>query len=122
MRVLVCGSRDRYDWRTLEDELYELNKEEPITHIIHGDAPGMDRLAKQWAVYQGVLHTGFPADWKRHGPSAGPIRNGQMLREGSPEFILAFPSKDSVGTLDMISQAEKAGVPVKVIHVDTLHR
>ena len=118
MRVLVCGGRDFYDWRLLENTLYELNKEaEQITDVIHGDASGADRLAGQWANYYSVECHAFPADWKKLGVAAGPIRNKKMLEEGKPELVVAFLRPDSKGTRNMVDQATKAGVPVKIVEI-----
>ncbi len=40
------------------------------------------------------------------------IRNQQMLDEAKPDMVLAFPG--GRGTDDMVSRAEKAGVPVTI--------
>jgi len=55
----------------------------------------------------------FPADWSRHGKSAGPIRNRQMLIEGRPDIVVAFPG--GKGTANMIKQAVEAGVKVELV-------
>jgi len=130
MRVLVCGSRHFNDWplflekmerialehfpRTEEDEygnfLY-------VVTIIHGNAKGTDTLADQWAVINWTGLKVYPADWNTYGEAAGPIRNKQMLDEGKPDLVVAFLAPDSRGTKNMIEQAEKAGVPVKVINI-----
>ena len=52
----------------------------------------------------------YPAPWKRFGPSAGGIRNQQMLDEGKPDLVVAFPG--GKGTADMVRRAENAGVKV----------
>jgi hypothetical protein len=57
----------------------------------------------------------FPADWETHGRAAGPIRNQAMLDEGKPYLVIAFWDGKSKGTLDMISRATRAGVPVKIV-------
>ena len=59
----------------------------------------------------------FPADWRKHGLKAGPIRNRQQFVEGKPTLGLAFHDflENSKGTLDMVSIMRNAGVPVRVI-------
>jgi hypothetical protein len=37
-----------------------------------------------------------------------------MLDDFEPDLVLAFPTKNSVGTWDMIRRARKAGVPVEI--------
>jgi hypothetical protein len=89
----------------------------PIKTLIHGDAPGADRLAAAWAKDTGLAEFGellaFPADWEKHGNAAGPIRNQQMLDEGKPDMVIAFPG--GIGTANMVRLARKAGVPVNII-------
>lgn len=117
MRILVCGSRHFYDWRLLEDTLYEIEKEEPINTVIHGAAAGADSLAEQWANYRFNIIERYPADWKKYGKAAGPIRNRQMLTEGRPDLVVAFLAADSKGTADMVEAATEAGIQVKVINI-----
>jgi YspA, cpYpsA-related SLOG family len=117
MRVLVCGGRGFYDWRLLEQTLYELNKEDEINDLIHGGANGADSLAHQWGLYNGVSIHAFPADWEKYGKAAGPIRNKQMLDEGKPDLVVAFIGPGSKGTRNMVDQAKKAGVPVKEVEI-----
>jgi hypothetical protein len=117
MRVLVCGGRGFYDWRLLEHTLYELNKEEEITDIIHGGASGADMLAHQYAYYNKIRIWHYPADWDKYGKGAGPIRNKQMLDEGKPDLIVAFIGPGSKGTRNMVDQAKKYGFRVKEIEV-----
>ena len=79
MRVLVCGGRD---WGTKLFErqaLYRALHEVRPTVIIEGGAAGADARAREWARYYGVANETFPADWRKHGKAAGPIRNRQML-------------------------------------------
>lgn len=108
--VLVCGGRDFYDWKKLSVYLGAYHDEYGIEHLIHGNACGADWLAKAWAHFKGIPQTPFPADWKTHKYAAGAIRNKQMLDEGSPDLVVAFPGGN--GTKDMIRQAKKAGVEV----------
>lgn len=105
MKVLVCGGRYFTDYTLLEDALADLP---PITHIIHGGARGADSLADRFADENFIWCTEFKADWGKHGKAAGPIRNQQMLDEGKPDLVVAFPG--GVGTADMVRRAKKAGV------------
>ena len=122
MRVLVCGGRDFDDWDKLDGALKKvlrqsfnekINSHELV--IIEGGAIGADFLARVWAIYEGYSFLEFPADWNRHGKKAGSIRNQQMLDEGKPDLVLAFPTEKSIGTWDMIKRATDAGVQVEVI-------
>lgn len=57
----------------------------------------------------------YPADWKRDGRGAGPIRNQRMIDEGKPHIVIAFPG--GKGTADMVMRAEMAGIPVVKVEV-----
>lgn len=113
MRILVCGDREWSDWEMI---LQELSVYPTDTVIIEGEARGADRLAGQVAVELGFQVIRFPADWKKYGRGAGPIRNQQMLDEGRPDLIIAFHDdlEHSRGTLDMVMKARKAGI--QIIH------
>lgn len=111
MRVLVCGGRDFVDFDFLNFTLSKLQTERgPFSLIIHGGARGADALADVYAAKHFLPLLRFPADWGRHGRSAGPIRNAQMLKDGRPDLVVAF--KGGNGTADMVKQATKAGVEV----------
>jgi SLOG family YspA-like protein len=113
MRVLVCGGRYYSDREALEKYLDALHSESPISLVIDGGASGADTLANQWAVERHIRAASFPADWRKHGKAAGPIRNQQMLDEGKPDVVVAFPG--GRGTADMVARAKRAGVPVREV-------
>lgn len=93
--------------RTEEDEfgnyLYAVT-------IISGCAKGADDLGEDWAVVNWAGLERYPADWDTHGKKAGILRNIQMLEEGKPDLVVAFPG--GRGTDHMINIAKKAGVEV----------
>jgi hypothetical protein len=112
MRALVCGGRNfrDYDWLCEVLSGFENSKGAKITEVIHGAARGADRLAGEWAKSQGLSVREFPANWELHGHSAGSRRNAQMLAEGQPDVVIAFPG--GAGTADMVLKAKIARVPV----------
>ncbi len=63
-----------------------------------------------WATARGIATQVFPADWDTLGRKAGPIRNVQMLEEGRPDLIIAFPG--ARGTAHMMRISREAGVEV----------
>jgi len=67
-------------------------------------------LAQEWAEARGVPCEVYLANWAELGRKAGPIRNQQMLDEGRPTLVVAFPG--GRGTADMIRRARSAGVEV----------
>lgn len=116
MRVLVCGGRDYDDRAKVYSVLNELDRTGDVSCIIHGAARGADSLAEDWALRRctglgnSIGVSRFPADWTRFGKSAGYIRNAQMLREGMPDLVVAFPG--GRGTANMVKLAKDAGVEV----------
>lgn len=110
LRVLACGGRGFTDREALDCALDALHAACPIVFLIHGGADGADSLAGAWADQRGVPVNVFPADWDAHGRAAGPMRNEQMLTEGQPDLVVAFPG--GYGTSHMIRLARQAGVPV----------
>ena len=113
MRVLVCGGRGYSDADKMRRVLDDMHAVTPFDVLIYGMARGADDLAKMWATARGVKRLGFPADWEKHGRSAGPIRNREMIEKGRPDLVIAFPG--GRGTQNMIKQANAAAVSVCVI-------
>jgi hypothetical protein len=114
VRVLFCGDRNWTDRKKIASEIKKLSHDDLV---IEGDANGADKLAGRLALYYGIPLAVFPAPWEYHGRAAGPIRNGWMLKYGSPDKVIAFHPDiaNSKGTLDMVKRAKKAGIPVEVI-------
>lgn len=119
MNVLVCGGRNYSDRTRAYAELDRVcfadgNKD---VMLIIGGANGADKLAADWFFARlsmnrdYLMHVQtFPADWKKYGKAAGPIRNQQMIDEAKPELVVAFPG--GRGTEDMVRRARAAAIPV----------
>ena len=82
MKVLVFGSRKWMNQGAVERELKRLP---PGTIVVHGAAPGADNIGGYAASRLGFEVRPYPANWKEHGPAAGPLRNQQMLDEEHPD-------------------------------------
>jgi len=115
-RVLICGDRHYTDGMKIAAELRALKNRSPDVVICHGAARGADSLAGEEAAKRGIPVITFPADWKRYGKRAGPIRNRQMLKEFAPTLVLAFHDNIDIskGTADMVKIARAAGIPTFV--------
>lgn len=72
---------------------------------------GADGLTERYAVEFNYNFTPYPADWNKHGKSAGPIRNSEMIKSGA-EICIGFWDGKSKGTFDMMKKANKAGITV----------
>ena len=117
MRILVCGDRNWNDWKYLEAALDIINDATPISVIIEGEAKGADSFARNWAESRNIPVEKYPAEWKRWGHAAGPIRNKQMIEEGKPDQVIAFHSDitNSKGTKNMVELATKNNIPVFIL-------
>lgn len=74
---------------------------------------GADKFALQWREGTlGIELDPYPADWDRHGRSAGPRRNQEMAE--TSDCLLAFWDGKSKGTRNMIQLALDYGLEVHV--------
>ena len=111
MRILVCGGRDFFDYPYVCEVLKKY--EGKATVVITGSGRGADKLGEEWADDWELPLLRFPANWEYFGKAAGPIRNQQMLDEGKPDVVVAFPG--GRGTADMVRRAKSAGVRVEEV-------
>src|SRR5262249_61605551 len=105
MRVIVCGGRNYTDAKAIYAALDLLRPEV----VISGCQTGADTIALNWASERGVETAKYPylVDFGRSG---GPKRNQQMLEEGKPDLVLAFPG--GRGTADVVRRGQGEGNPV----------
>lgn len=113
MKVLVCGGRDYNDKECVFRNLDMIANIYLISEIIEGGARGADALGKLWAIERKIPFITFHADWNQYGKSAGFRRNKEMLEQGKPWLVVAFPG--GRGTANMIELARKANVQLRVI-------
>lgn len=113
--VLVCGGRDYYNWLEMNQTLDAIDTEDaPISLLINGAARGADKMSTNWALSNGTDCREYPANWNKHGKRAGSIRNQQMLDEGQPDLVVAFPGGS--GTADMVRRASQAHITILQVH------
>lgn len=116
VKILITGSRKWRDVAAIEKAILNSG----ATVVVHGANPnGADNIAESVAKKYEINYRGYPAKWKTFGKQAGPIRNNEMLnrehfdclvhKEGI-DTVYAFPTKESIGTWDMIEQAEHCGI------------
>lgn len=116
---LCCGSRYWNDKTKIEKAFDKLEKERgrKIELVIEGEADGADRLARAVAESRGTPVCGFFANWHYFGRAAGPRRNASQIRFIAVDIVLAFHRDitKSSGTRNMVEQARKKGIKVKII-------
>lgn len=129
MRLVVTGGRDYSDTQRAFAALDDLHARRPITVLIEGEADGLDKRARVWAVRRGITVEPYPAPWddidhpeamvrrrrdgKLYDANAGPRRNQQMIDEGRPDYGLVFPG--GTGTADMRRRLVAAGIPFEEV-------
>ena len=116
-RVIIAGSRGFNDYATLQATCDNILSQKRMTHtivIISGTARGADTLGEQYAHERGYTVERFSANWQLYGKAAGPIRNRQMA--DNADALIAFWDGNSTGTKDMITEAKKKGMAIRIIY------
>lgn len=118
VRVLITGSRTWDNAAFIHAELdhvaAEARRQQAALVVVHGGARGADAIAGNWVRErrtQGwpVTAEVHPADWDRHGKSAGHRRNELMVSLGA-DVCLAFIRDDSPGATGCARAAHAAGI------------
>lgn len=121
MRVLICGGRNFKNKKLFHKIMNEIDPAtdkqilgDPDLVIIHGAcSTGADKMADEYIVVHCKNFEAYPANWDKYFKAGGPIRNQQMIDEGKPDLVVAFPG--GKGTANMIRLAKKANIPVREI-------
>ena len=115
-KVIIAGSRSFADYEKLKsicDRIFPNQHSEPSITILSGTSSGSDSLGERYAHERGYALQRLPADWKKYGKAAGPIRNRQMAENA--DVLIAFWNGRSKGTKNMIETAKKFGLIVETI-------
>lgn len=86
------------------------------TGVVSGTAKGADQIGEKWAAEHGLDVIRFPANWKRYGRGAGPVRNRMMAEKA--HGLVAVWDGQSRGTTSMINLARQRGLRVFVHRTD----
>lgn len=101
MKVCIAGSRAITDSAIVDQAIADSGL--AITEVVSGCCRGVDKLGEQWADRNGIRIVVFPADWKTHGPKAGPIRNRAMSMY--TEALILIWTGESKGSASMLNFA-----------------
>lgn len=116
-KVIIAGGRDFSNLQFLTEScnavLKPLMKDNAIT-VISGNAPGADRIGERYAQEKGLKIKRMPANWKKYGKAAGPIRNREMAEQA--DALIVFWDGSSRGTAHMIDITRKKGLEVTVFN------
>lgn len=108
MKTIIAGSRGVKLYRQIVEAVE--NSEFDISVIISGTARGADRLGEQYASKNNIPCKRYPAEWDKHGKSAGYIRN--TLMADNADALIAIWDGESRGTKHMIDIARRKGLKV----------
>ena len=120
-RVIIAGSRDFNDYELLKKTCDDILSSVPDdVEVVSGGARGADKLGERFAKEYKLPLKVFPADWDKHGKSAGYKRNQAMAYYASygdlKGLLVCFWDGESNGTRHMIDMANNYGLHVKCIH------
>lgn len=111
--LVVSGSRTFSDRDLLSSHLSSALGKQPGLVLVCGNGRGCDHMVRQWAADHRVPLLVAPAHWASCGRAAGPVRNASML--SLAQGVLAFPQSGSKGTANVIRQAQRMGLPLRVV-------
>ena len=115
VRVGIVGYRNFTNKAIFDQVINEFSEEHgQITTVISGGANGADTLAEEYARGNNIHLIVHYANWE-NGRSAGPLRNTKIVADS--DYLIAFLSDKSKGTLDTIRKAEKKGILVKIVKI-----
>jgi predicted Rossmann fold nucleotide-binding protein DprA/Smf involved in DNA uptake len=110
-KIIIAGSRIITNYQFVVDAVKESGF--TLTEIVSGNARGVDSLGEQYARENKIFLKIMPAQWRKHGKSAGYKRNVEMAeyvgKEGA--LILVWDGK-SAGSGHMLNIAKEKGLKV----------
>lgn len=111
-KVIIAGGREYSDYDTVEEVCNNRISNKSNLRVVSGGASGADALGERYAKENNYKLMIFKANWRKHGRSAGPIRNKAMALYA--DALIAFWDGKSRGTKHMIDTAKASGLLVKV--------
>ena len=115
-RIIIAGGRNFNDYNLLKEKVDNIISDKRKTHqiyIVSGKARGADSLGEKYANENGLNIMEFPADWDKHGRSAGYKRNVEMAENA--DALIAFWDGESRGTKHMIDIAKEKNLLTRII-------
>jgi len=121
VRVLICGDRAWANYGQVSHVVRLLKGAYgKDLVIVAGGCTGADTMAETAARQCFVACEVYPAEWKKYGRAAGPVRNRQMLDTGI-YLVVAFHDDmaNSKGTRDCFTEAQRRGIMTRHITSET---
>lgn len=115
-RVIIAGTRYFNDYSLLKETSDRLLADKIIAGysivIVSGGCAGADLLGERYAKENGYSIDRYPAEWQKYGRKAGIMRNAVMA--DNADALIAYWDGISRGTKNMIDEARKKGLAVRV--------
>jgi len=114
-RIVVAGCRNYNNYEEAKvyiEHCISRIKNEYTLIFVSGGCHGADQLGERFAKENNYKIERYPANWKKYGNSAGPIRNKQMADAG--DYFICFWDENSNGTKSMINFAKALKKPIKI--------
>lgn len=108
MKVIIAGGRD-YNFEKKDFDLLDyISTKWLITEVVSGGATGADVGGEQWATIKKLPIKKFPANWKKYGKVAGPLRNAEMAAYA--DAVILFPG--GKGMTNMFENAKEFNLDI----------
>ena len=116
-KVCIAGSRGFNNYSLLESYMDRVLKaRHPHICIVEGGARGADLLGKRYAESRGYAVESYPANWDKHGKSAGYRRNVEMAEASNA--CVVFWDGVSKGSKHMIDICQARSIPLRVVRTN----
>ena len=115
-KVIIAGTRFFNDYSLLKETADRLLADNITAGygivIVSGGCAGADVLGERYAKENGYSIDRYPAEWQKYGRKAGIMRNAVMA--DNADALIAYWDGISRGTKNMIDEARKKGLAVRV--------
>jgi predicted Rossmann fold nucleotide-binding protein DprA/Smf involved in DNA uptake len=113
VKVAIVGSREYDNYPEFKFYIDEFRKHIEIDMIISGGAKGVDYMAYQYAVENGITFVCHPPKPEDGYPAKFFRRNLRIVEQA--ECVIAFPKGKSSGTRNSISLAKRLNKQLYVV-------
>lgn len=114
MRIIISGNRTVTDYEVVKTAIeLALPFFEKIEVVMSGCDRGVDKFGERWAGENNIEIEKYPADWNKHGKSAGYKRNELMV--SIADGLIAIWDGNCNTTKHIINTAREKGLKVMVV-------
>ena len=110
--IAIAGGKTVTDADAIWAALDHVRAKYPDMVLVHGDGPGIEKIAARWAEARGVAQVVCRPNWDSHGKAA-PFRRNDDIINLLPKGLIAFPGSGI--TANLVDKSRQAGIPVMEI-------